>query len=342
MSDTQGGAVGVLGAGSWGTALAIHISRCGRQAILWGRSPELIARLRQERENSLYLPGVALPPKVLPTANIEEVASCAKVLVVVPSHGFRAVLKRFLAASDAESEQLLVSATKGIEGESLARMSEVSFEEAVRARRTISFAVISGPSFATELVAGSPTAAVVASEDVEARGVLQELLSGANLRLYSTSDVVGVELGGAVKNVIAIAAGVVSGLGYGHNTLAALLTRGLHEMTRLGRACGGRAGTFSGLAGLGDLVLTCTGSLSRNRSTGEALARGETLAQIEQRTAMVAEGVRNSRSILSLAQRRGVEMPITEQMVQVLYEGKDPRIAVEDLMSRDLKSESQL
>ena len=332
----------MLGAGSWGTALALHVSRCDRQVVLWGRSVELIDRLCAEGENRAYLPGVELPQQIRPTAELEEATVCSTVLVVVPSHGFRGVVKRFLAASADGNEHTLVSATKGVEGESLARMSEVSFEEAVRARRKISFAVISGPSFAAELAAGSPTAAVIACEDIQVRSALQELLSRANLRLYTSSDVVGVELGGAVKNVIAIAAGVVSGLGYGHNTLAALLTRGLHEMTRLGRACGGRARTFSGLAGLGDLVLTCTGSLSRNRQTGEALARGQSLAEIEGHTAMVAEGVRNSRSILSLAERRGVEMPITEQMVKILYQGKAPRVAVEELMSRELKPESQL
>ncbi len=332
----------MLGAGSWGTALALHVSRCDRQVVLWGRSVELIDRLCAEGENRAYLPGVELPRKIRPTAALEEATACSTVLVVVPSHGFRGVVKRFLAASADGTEHTLVSATKGVEGESLARMSEVSFEEAVRARRKISFAVISGPSFAAELAAGSPTAAVIACEDIQVRSALQELLSRANLRLYSSSDVVGVELGGAVKNVIAIAAGVVSGLGYGHNTLAALLTRGLHEMTRLGRACGGRARTFSGLAGLGDLVLTCTGSLSRNRQTGEALARGQSLAEIEGHTAMVAEGVRNSRSILSLAERRGVEMPITEQVVKILYQGKALRDAVEELMSRELKPESQL
>ena len=235
---------------------------------------------------------------------------------------------------------VLVSATKGIEGETLARMSEVALEEARAARQRVELAVVSGPSFAEELVAGSPTAAVVAASDAAVALALQEALSRRNLRLYSTADVVGVELGGAVKNVIAIAAGVVAGLRLGHNALAALITRGLSEMTRLGVACGGSVSTFSGLAGLGDLVLTCTGGLSRNRRTGEALAKGSTLAEIEQGQPTVAEGVRNSRTVLALARRHGIEMPIIEQMELLLYHGKEPRRAVEDLMSRELKAES--
>jgi glycerol-3-phosphate dehydrogenase (NAD(P)+) len=333
--------VGVLGSGSWGTALAVHLARSGARVLLWARSPELAATLSETRRNEHYLPGVDLPAEIEVVHDLQHVAPCRTVLVAVPSHGFRSVVHGLFAVGG-HHELAVVSATKGIEGESLARMSEVTFEEAVRARRRATFAIVSGPTFAEELVAGSPTAAVVASENTALSRSLQGTLSVGNLRLYSTTDVVGVELGGAVKNVIAIAAGVVHGLGFGHNTSAALITRGLHEMTRLGVANGGRARTFSGLAGLGDLVLTCTGSLSRNRRTGEALAAGRKLGEIEAEMGMVAEGVRNSRTVLALSRRRGVEMPIVEQMERVLYEGLAPDAAVASLMARDLKSETEL
>jgi glycerol-3-phosphate dehydrogenase (NAD(P)+) len=230
----------------------------------------------------------------------------------------------------------------GVEAETLARMSQVVFEEAIAADREARFAVLSGPTFAAELARGVPTAAVIASEDGELARSIRDTLSSTTFRLYSSHDVVGVELGGAAKNVIAIAAGVVTGIGLGHNTLAALITRGLHEITRLGIAYGGQARTFAGLAGLGDLVLTCTGSLSRNRQTGLALAAGKSLAAIRDGWAMVPEGILNSVAVARLAAQRGVEMPITQQMVAVLHEGKDPRRAVEELMTREPKSETEL
>jgi glycerol-3-phosphate dehydrogenase (NAD(P)+) len=332
--------IGVVGAGTWGTALAIHLASSGHRVILRGRSASLMAAIAADRRNPVYLSGVEIPPEVEPTADIGRVAACATVLVVVPSHGFRVAVRELLAARSAGAPLVLVSGTKGIESDTLARMSEVALDEAAAARQEVAVAVLSGPSFAEEMVAGSPTAAVVASSEAGVAIALQEALSRRNLRLYSTADVVGVELGGAVKNVIAIAAGVAAGLGLGHNTLAALITRGLSEMTRLGVACGGSASTFSGLAGLGDLVLTCTGGLSRNRRTGEALAQGMSLDEIERGQPTIAEGVRNSRTVLALARRRGIEMPITEQMELVLYHGKEPRRAVLDLMSRELKAES--
>jgi glycerol-3-phosphate dehydrogenase (NAD(P)+) len=237
---------------------------------------------------------------------------------------------------------VLVSATKGIETETLERMSEVAAAETAAAGQAMRFAVLAGPSFASELARSVPSAVVIASEDATLATEIREVLSTPFLRLYSSPDVVGVELGGASKNVIAIAAGAVSGLGLGDNTLAALITRGLHEITRLGVACGGQSRTFAGLAGLGDLVLTCTGELSRNRRAGLELAAGKTRAEIAGETHMVAEGIRNSLAIARLAALRGVEMPITEQMVAVLYQGKDPRRAVEDLMTRGLKAEAEL
>ncbi len=338
MSD----AVGVLGAGSWGTALAVHLARAGHGVRLWCRRPELAAELAGERRNSRYLPDAELPPNLEPTAELEPLSDCATVLVVVPSHGFREVVRRYLEVISAGAPPTLVSATKGIESDSLERMSEVTAAEARRAGREVEFAVVSGPTFAAELAAAVPSAAVVASTSGEVARRLQELMSTRTFRLYRSDDVVGVELGGAAKNVIAIAAGVATGLGLGHNTLAALITRGLHEMVRLGVASGGRAQTFSGLAGLGDLVLTCTGGLSRNRRTGMELAGGKSLEEIQQATSMVAEGIRNSASITRLAGRLGIELPITEQMMGIMHGGTSPQEAIHTLMTRALKAEAEL
>jgi len=332
----------VLGGGSWGTALAIQAARAGCSVNLWVRDAELAGRIDSERENSKYLPGHSLPDSVKVTADMGDVADLALALVVVPSHGFRQVIDRFLETKRGSGPVILVSATKGIEQESTFRMSQVVEAVAREHGCTAGFAVLAGPSFAVELAASQPTAAVIAAADVDLAQELGELLSTPRCRLYSATDVVGVELGGAGKNVIAIGAGIVSGLDLGHNTLAALITRGLHEITRLGVACGGDARTFSGLAGLGDLVLTCTGGLSRNRRTGLELAAGKSLQQIEEETSMVAEGIRNSVSLTRLATRRDIEMPITQQMMAVMYEGKPPTQAVEELMTRALKAEAEL
>ncbi len=333
----------VLGAGSWGTALAVHFAHEHHQVTLWSRSAELAAELRGEGRNRRYLPDAEIPPAVTVTAEIDAVMAAEIALVVVPSHGFRSVVRRFLEHLPAAGGPTAVlSATKGVETDTLARMSQVTFEEAVAADREMRYAVLSGPNFAKELVAGAPTSAVVASEDDELATELREALSTRSFRLYSSNDVVGVELGGASKNVIAVAAGVVTGLELGHNTLAALMTRGLHEITRLGLAYGGLPRTLSGLAGMGDLVLTCTGPLSRNRQLGVQLAAGKTPEEIFAATSMVAEGYRNSLAIARLAERRGVEMPITEQMVQILYHGKAPRQVVKDLMARERRAEAEL
>lgn len=333
--------IGVLGAGSWGTALAVHFAAAGHRVLLWSRRSDLVDRMLADGENKEYLPDVKLPAELRSTAELADLDRCDPVLVVVPSHGYRQVVRRFLDCRASDTPVTLVSATKGIETESLARMSEVSEQEAESAGRSIRFGLLSGPTFAVELARNMPSAAVVASRDRELGTKLRELLATPTLRLYSSRDVVGVELGGAAKNVIAVGAGLLHGLGLGYNTQAALITRGLHEITRLGLACGGEGRTLSGLAGLGDLVLTCTGGLSRNRRTGIELAQGKTLAQIESGTSMVAEGVKNSLALSRLARRLGIEMPITEQMRAVIYDGKSPRQALEELMARERKSEME-
>jgi len=326
--------VAVLGGGSWGTALAAHLVRAGHTTRLWMRDAERARAVAAQRENPRYLPGVRLPEGLLATTALSEaVGSAETVFVVIPSEFCRAVyreLNPLLPASAA-----VVSATKGLELPALRRMSEVAAEE-LPGRP---LAVLSGPSFALEVAQGQPTAVVVASEQQAVAESLQRALSTRTFRAYSSGDVIGVELAGALKNVIAIAAGIVDGLGYGHNTVAALITRGLAEEMRLAVALGGRADTLSGLAGLGDLVLTCTGDLSRNRRVGQALGRGQTLSQALQETAMVAEGVRTTLAACALAERARVEMPIARQMRAVLYEGKSPRDAVQELMLRTLKRE---
>lgn len=335
--------IGVLGAGSWGTALAVHLAGAGGHSVkLWARDAGLARRMAEDRANPEYLPEVVLPLGLEPTADLEALAGCELLLMVIPSHGFRAVLRQLLEVFPRDRPLPLISGTKGIETESLARMSQVAAEEGSAAGREVRFAVLSGPTFAAELARNVPSAAVIAADEASFATEVRECFATPWLRLYSSSDVVGVELGGAVKNVIAIAAGAVTGLGLGHNTIAALITRGLHEITRLGIAYGGQPRTFAGLAGLGDLVLTCTGGLSRNRRTGMELAAGRSLEQITSGTHLVSEGIRNSIAVARAAELRGVAMPITEQMVAVMHHGKDPRKAIEELMTRELKSESEL
>jgi len=333
--------IGVLGAGSFGTALAVVAARAGHPTRLWARRPDAARALAAARENRTYLAGVAFPEALAVESDLAALADVDPVIVAAPSHGFREVLRQYLAIRGG-APATIVSAAKGVELDTLARMSEVAAEEGERAGAPLEFAVLSGPTFAAELARGVPSAAVIACERAELAVALQASLAGPTFRLYSSRDVVGVELAGAAKNVIAIAAGVLSGLGLGHNTLAALITRGLHEMTRLAVAYGGELKTLSGLAGLGDLVLTCTGALSRNRRTGIELAQGKTLAEIQAETTEVAEGVKNSRAVRRLADERGVEMPIIEQMVAVIHEGKSPKQALSDLMTRELKEESRL
>jgi glycerol-3-phosphate dehydrogenase (NAD(P)+) len=329
--------VTVIGAGSWGTALSIHLARVGHRVRLWVREPELYDEMCHRRVNMRFLPEVVLPDAVQPcTALDEALADAGLVVSVVPSHGVRTVLRA--AAPFIPPGVTVVSATKGLEAETLMRMSQVCAEELGDDRPV---AVLSGPSFASEVARELPTAVSVACADARTAETVQAQFRARYFRLYATSDVVGVELGGALKNVIAIAAGTVEGLRLGHNVLAALITRGLAEMSRLAVAAGARRETLAGLTGLGDLVLTCTGDLSRNRRVGIELGRGHTLRDILAGTQMVAEGVHTTFAALALGERYGVELPIAAQMSEVLAGRKDPRAAVEDLMLRPQRSEAE-
>ncbi len=331
--------VGVLGAGSWGTALAVYCATLGRPVRLWGRDAESSEAVERSRRSDRYLPGIELPDAVRVGSDLSQMIGCDPVLVVVPSHVFRVVVRDYLDATPAREERTLISASKGIEVEGHTRMSEVIEQEARRARRSVAVASLSGPTFAEELARGIPSAAVIAAREESLAESLCEEFSSGRFRLYSSTDLTGVELGGTTKNVIAIGAGMLRGLGLGHNTRAALITRGLREITRLGVASGGLPETFAGLAGLGDLVLTCTGGASRNLQAGVAIAAGKTLEQIQGEAAMVAEGLINTRSVALLARDLGVEMPITEQMDAVIYGGQEPARALEELMTRDLRAE---
>ena len=326
--------IAVLGAGSWGTALGVHLARNGHQVRLWARDGELVLRMRDEHCNPEYLPGVPFPPGLTPVAQLAgALDAAAYVVTAVPSHGLRAVVRH--AAPLMPPTAVLVSTTKGLEGDTLLRMSQVIAEET----KVRGIAVLSGPSFASEVARRLPTAVSVASADAEIGAAVQDDFRGPSLRLYVTDDVTGVEVGGAIKNVIAIAAGVVDGLGLGHNAMAALITRGLVEIARLACALGARRDTLAGLSGLGDLVLTCTGELSRNRRVGVELGRGRRLEDILSGMRMVAEGVRTTRAALALGARHGVELPIAAQMANVLEGRTSPLAAVEQLMLRPPKAE---
>jgi glycerol-3-phosphate dehydrogenase (NAD(P)+) len=325
----------VLGAGSWGTALAKLLGDAGHDVALWMRSPEQARELGERRENVKYLPGAKLPSPVAPTADLQAaLAGAGMVVSVVPSHTVRETLGR--AAQWIAPGTVVVTASKGIEVETGATMAEVLAQVLAPGARV---AVLSGPSFAKETARGLPTAVVVASHEPEAARLAQEAFATDRFRVYTSDDVIGVEIGGALKNVIAIAAGCCDGLGLGHNTRAALITRGLAEIARLAQTMGGQPLTLAGLAGMGDLVLTCTGDLSRNRQVGIELGRGRKLPDILAGMSQVAEGVRTTRSARELARKKGVEMPIAEQIYQVLYADKPAQVAITDLMTRRLKAE---
>ncbi len=329
--------VAVIGAGAWGTTLAVMLAERYRRVGLWVYEADLAAAMGQTRENAVYLPGVPIPPAVQQTASLESaLEGQGLVIFVVPSHEFRSVLDR--ARPFLDHAALVVSATKGIEVHSLCTMSRIMLDVLPPAHHP-RLAVLSGPSFAREVVGGHPTAIVAAAKSAEVARSVQQAVSGKTLRVYASTDPLGVELAGAIKNVIAIAAGVVDGLGLGLNARAALITRGLAEITRLGVAIGAQGSTFPGLAGMGDLILTCTGDLSRNRRVGLALAKGTPLTAYLGASPAVVEGVNTCRSVVALAARHGVEMPICRAVHRVLFEGQDPREAVVQLMTRELRFE---
>jgi glycerol-3-phosphate dehydrogenase (NAD(P)+) len=325
----------VLGAGSWGTALAIHLSRVGHDVTLWGRDERLIDEMQARQANPTYLPDIVFPSSLRPVALLDEaLAGTRHVIVAVPSHGLRAVVRA--AAPFIPGNSVLVSATKGIEAESLQRMSEVIQDETGGAHPVV---VLSGPSFAAEVARHLPTALVAASGSAAAVASVQDAFRGPSFRLYGSDDVVGVEIGAALKNIIAIAAGVTESMHLGHNAMAALITRGLAETSRLACAMGGRRESLAGLSGLGDLVLTCTGSLSRNRHVGIELGRGRPLEDILAGMRMVAEGVRTTTAALALGRKYDVELPIAAQIAEVLAGRVTPRAAVGNLMLRPQRGE---
>jgi len=329
--------IGVIGAGSWGTALANMLAGKGYPVTLWAYEKDLVERMKMTRENDLFLPGFSLSSNLDFTADLSAAVSGKEmVLLVSPSQVMRLVVQQ--ALGDFNPESLIVSASKGIENGTLLTMSQV-LRELLPPSCHQRLAVISGPSFAKEVAAGIPTAVVAAAPQQDIAEQVQNIFTNAAFRVYTNNDILGVELCGALKNVMALAAGVSDGLGFGLNTRAALITRGLAEISRLGLVLGAQAATFSGLAGMGDLVLTCTGDLSRNRSVGIALGQGKTLDEILNGMNMVAEGVKTTLSAYQLAAKVGVEVPITDQMYKILYQQKDPRQAVTDLLSRDLKAE---
>ncbi len=331
-----GAPVAVVGGGSWGTALAVHLGRLGLEPRLWARDPTLVGLIRSRRENPWYLPDIPLPEALTVTPDLAEALDdVALVIVAVPSHAFDAIMEA--AAPRLGGGTTILSATKGLEPERSRRMSEIASARCPGSP----IAVLSGPTFAREVALGLPAAAVVASADAQVATALQRRLSSPAFRLYTNRDVLGVEIGGALKNVMAIATGISDGLGLGENARAALITRGLAEITRLGVALGASPGTFAGLAGIGDLVLTCTGSLSRNHALGLALARGKTVEEARGETRMVAEGARTSRAATLLARQKGVSLPICQEVAAVLFEGKTPREALASLLQREYRAEEE-
>ncbi len=328
--------IGVIGAGSWGTSLADLLAKKGHQVTLWAYEADLVIRMQKNRVNDLYLPDIRLSDNLSFTNDICQAAGKAVVLFVPPSQAMRAVLSS--CVETLSSEALIISASKGIENETLCPMSDI-FDTLLPNGLKKRTAYLSGPTFAKEVALEQPSAVVAASMEQAIAQQTQELFNTDYFRVYTNDDVIGVELGGAIKNVIALAAGVCDGLHYGYNTRAALITRGLAEMKRLGLTMGAKAETFAGLAGMGDLVLTCTGDLSRNRTVGVELGKGRKLQEILSEMTMIAEGVKTTLSTFELAKKIDVEVPIVEQMYAILYEDKDPRQAVVELMQRELKSE---
>ena len=328
----------VLGSGAWGTAIALSLARNGRAVTLWAHSPEAAQEIIDAGENIQFLPGFPLPPEITVTGDNTAVGHADIIVSVVPSEFLRPTMARL--RTHMHSGQILVSATKGVENNTFLRMTQVIASSVAETGLTLPIGAFSGPSFAQEVAEGQPTAVTVAFDDHAISALVQREFSSESLRLYTSSDVIGVELGGALKNVIAIAAGVAAGMGLGYNSAAGLITRGIAEITRLAVACGGRRETLAGLSGTGDLVLTCTGSLSRNRTVGYELGQGRKLADVlASLGGKVAEGVHTTRAALGLARQHRIEMPIAEQMELILEKGKDPREAIKDLMLRPGKHE---
>ncbi|MGH9971520.1 MAG: NAD(P)H-dependent glycerol-3-phosphate dehydrogenase [Pyrinomonadaceae bacterium] len=331
--------IAVIGGGSWGTALGIVAARAGHDVRLWSRNEEVVQSINGQHVNSVYLTGFPIPTELRATSEVSEALDQRElVILAVPSHAIRGVLQSM--ALVVEPGMVFISATKGIEIETGRRISQI-VSEVVGKRFSPSFVCLSGPSFAKEVVARHPTAIVAASKSDELSRSVQSTLSFENLRIYTNDDVVGTEVAGSAKNVMAIAAGIVAGLGFGSNSVAALITRGLAEITRLALKEGAKLETLMGLAGLGDLVLTCTGSLSRNRFVGQELGKGRSLDEITRGMKEVAEGVKTTRALKHLSKQLGVEMPITEEVNAVLYEGKTAREAAANLMTRPLRDEVQ-
>jgi glycerol-3-phosphate dehydrogenase (NAD(P)+) len=331
--------IAVIGGGAWGTALADLLARKGEQVTLWAREPEVVESVNQRHVNEMFLPGAHLAPTLAATRDIAAAVRGAEVIVsAAPSHAVRPVMTQVARSITNAPPPLIVSASKGLDPEKLERPSAVLMEVLPPGTP---ITVLSGPSFALEVYQRQPTAVVAASVDHAVAERAQRLFATPYFRVYSHTDVIGVELGGALKNVIALAAGILEGLGLGFNTRAALITRGLAEITRLGVALGAQPMTFAGLAGLGDLILTATGALSRNRGLGVALGQGQSVAAALARTQAVVEGVNTARTAVALGERHGVELPISREVANVLFQNKPPRQAVSDLMERELKAEGR-
>ncbi|HVN95495.1 MAG TPA: NAD(P)H-dependent glycerol-3-phosphate dehydrogenase [Syntrophorhabdaceae bacterium] len=327
--------IAVIGAGAWGTSFAIHLVRTGRNALLWAYEQELPAILRQKRENTYYLPGYALPDALEFTDGLKDaVMQGDDIIITVPSFALRATVRQI--APEMRSKRILIL-TKGIETDTFLNMSEVV--QQVLGCGPERIAVLSGPSFAKEVAEGSFTATVVASSDKELARYFQQLIHNENFRVYTTEDIKGVELGGALKNVMAIGAGIIEGLRFGTNTQAAFVTRALAEMKRLGKALGAKEPTFMGLSGIGDLILTCYGNLSRNRSFGLELTKGRAAQDIIESQRSVVEGYYTVNATYNLSKKMGIEMPIAEELFHILYEGKDIQASLKDLITREFKEE---
>lgn len=324
----------VLGDGGWGTTLGIHLARKNYRVTIWGAFPDYVARMKKTRLNPKFLPGVKIPASIILTSDLKQaVASADLIVLAIPSQYAAAVLKKL--KSRRPSGKIFLSVIKGIDTDSLLRMSELIYKALGR----VPLAVLSGPTIASEVAHGIPTTAVIASSNQAIARQLQTIFNSKTFRIYTNGDLIGVELGGSIKNVIAVACGVCDGLGYGTNAKAAILTRGLAEMARLGKALGAKPQTLTGLTGLGDLATTCFNPASRNRSVGEALGRGQSVKKVLSRMDMVAEGVATVKAVYKLSQKYKVSMPISTEVYNIIYKGKSPQKAVSDLMQRELKSE---